>query len=165
MPVPGAGLPSRGTARWYRKRRRRHRAGVCQTLDGGAVRRLGTSSDRIGDVHDVVAVFQGLDGREREADLRVEAADDQARTLGRLHRFAERLVLERVHRIPVDRLDAVELGHDRGKRRTVEAGPDAHGREYDRQAEGHGSLGQQADLYFDEVGARLRAVTSNISFW
>src|SRR6476646_4755684 len=77
----------------YRKRRRRHRAGVRQSLDGGVVRCLGTASDRIGDVHDVVAVLQRLDGREREADLRVETADDQSLTSGRLYRFAERLVL------------------------------------------------------------------------
>src|SRR3954447_16114050 len=77
----------------HRKRRRRHRAGMRETLDGGAVRYLGTSSDRIGDVHDVVAVLQRLDGRERETDLRVQAADDQSLTPGRLHSFAELLVL------------------------------------------------------------------------
>jgi hypothetical protein len=74
--------------------------------------------------HHVVAVFQGLDGREREADLRVEPADNQSLTPSRLHRFAERLVLERVHRRPVDRLDPVELGQDRRKRRPVAAGAD-----------------------------------------
>src|SRR5439155_202019 len=42
-------------------------------------------------------------------------------------------------------------------RRPVEAGADAHGRKHDRQAKGLGSLGQQADLHFDEVGARVRA--------
>ena len=59
--------------------------------------------------------------------------------------------------VPVDRLDAVELGQDRRKRRPVEAGADAHGREHDRQVERLGRLGQQADVHLDEVGARLRA--------
>src|SRR6266550_3211231 len=68
-----------------------------ETLDAGAMRSLRAAADRVGDIHDVVAVFQSLDGREREADLRVEAADDQSLPPGSLHRLAESLVLERVH--------------------------------------------------------------------
>ena len=72
-----------------RERCRRH--GARETLDAGAVRGLRTSAHGVGDVHHFVALFQRLDAREGEADLRVEAADDQSLAPGRLHRVAEDL--------------------------------------------------------------------------
>jgi len=51
----------------------------------------------------------------------VEAADDQPLAPGRRHRVAERLILERIHRRPVDRLDVRQLGEDRGLRRAKDS--------------------------------------------
>jgi len=72
------------------------------------------------------------------------------------YRRTKCLVLERVHRRPVDRVDALEFGLDRRERGTVEAEPDAHCRQDDRHVERLGGLGQQPDMQFDEVGVRLR---------
>jgi hypothetical protein len=69
----------------------------------------------------LVPVLERLDGGERQADLGVQSADDQPPPPGSLHGLPEGLVFERVHRRPVDRLDAVKLGHDRRQSRSVEA--------------------------------------------
>jgi hypothetical protein len=140
-----------------RERGGRNRAGVRQPFDAGAVRGLRTPANGIRDIQDLVAVLQRLDGCEREADLRVESPDDQPLAPGCLDRLAKRLILERAHRRPVDRLDAVELGEDRRERRPVEAEPDTYGREHDRHLERLGRPDKQPDMQLDEVGARLRA--------
>jgi len=81
----------------------------------------------------------------------VQSTDDQALAPGGLHRRAEGRILERVHRRPVDRLDAVELGQDRRQRRPVQAVPDTDRREHDRHVERLGGLGQQPDVQLDDV--------------
>jgi hypothetical protein len=92
------------------ERRGRDRAGVRQPLDTRAVGDLRTPTDGVGHVQHLVPVPQGLDACEREADLRVKPADDQSLATCCRHCLAKGGVLERVHRRPVDRLDAGELG-------------------------------------------------------
>jgi len=70
----------------HRERRGRHGPGVCEPLDSRAVRHLRAATDGIGDEHRVVTVLQSLHRRERQADLGVQPADDEALTSGRLHR-------------------------------------------------------------------------------
>src|ERR1022692_2538290 len=74
-----------------------------------------------------------------------------------LHGLSKGLVLEGVHRRPVDRLDAVKLGQDRRERRSVEAVLHAYCREDDRHAKRLGGPGQQPDMQLDQVGARFRS--------
>jgi hypothetical protein len=75
----------------------------------------------------------------------------------RRHRVAERRILERAHRRPVDRLDVGQLGEDRWSRRAEDAAFDPHRRQHDRHVERLGRLGQPEGMELDQIRSSLRA--------
>jgi hypothetical protein len=113
------------------------------------VRGRRASTDGVGHVHHLVVILEGLDACKRQANFGVESADDQSLLPGGLHGFTEGRILEGVHRGPVDRLDAVELGQDRCERGAVEAVLDTDRREDYWHAERLGGLGQKPDIADD----------------
>jgi len=130
------------------------------------VRGLRTATDGVSDVQHVVPVLQRLNGSEREADLRVQPADDQPPSSCCLLGLPKGFVLERF-------IDDRSIGStpSSSARTDGSVGPfetelHAHRRKDDRHAIRLGGLGQQPDMQLDQVGGRLSdRMTSNISFW
>jgi hypothetical protein len=90
-----------------------------------------------------LAIFRRLNHLERQENIGVESTEDQPFASGLVHRLVDGLILECVHRRPIDRLDAGEVRQDRGKRWPVEPVLDADGREHEWHAFRHWLLTKQ----------------------